>query len=42
MQDRLDKVAQQIHTGRQRLRGGTIAEEELTETAGVLEEQEVE
>lgn len=41
VQERLDKVTQQIQTGRQRLRGGTIAEEELTEAPETREEQEV-
>lgn len=31
LHDRLTKVTEQIQTGRQRLRGGTIAQEELTE-----------
>jgi cell division septum initiation protein DivIVA len=45
LQDRLTKVTEQIQTGRQRLRGGTIAQEELTaevpEEPVPVEEQEV-
>jgi vacuolar-type H+-ATPase subunit H len=40
VQERLDKVSQQIQTGRQRLRGGTIADEELAEATVTREASE--